>query len=346
MKSQKQQTKQTPIRLHLELKGDYFGKYEKVLLKRYGESLTGDMITRDILIPVDMPLHNLHYAIQKLFGWRNSHLRRFYLPDSIYQQLTRGTVRGWSELVGHVFQTPSAAEVDIFWDDDYKSGNFNTWLKKKYTGPYVYRGKLEHLDIAQRDIAAMMDYYKLIDVRESFSAFMGRREQGGADSVRVLKKAPLIDLTLDEMHASLMVDSTDHLLERLEVNQVLAYEDEELEAEELFPLTNVLWYNYDFGDNWTVKITKHRNAKDLIKSNRIDATQWNEAIAIVESEHRPVCLDMQGVNVFDDVGGLQGFVDFLRLIYEEEDQEVAKSYRAWGKSQGWKPDKQSIWKVL
>lgn len=44
------------------------------MMKRYGESLTGNSITRDILIPADMPLHNLHYAIQKLFGFQNSHL--------------------------------------------------------------------------------------------------------------------------------------------------------------------------------------------------------------------------------------------------------------------------------
>lgn len=63
----------TPMRLHLELKDDYLSDYQKRMLRRYGESISGDSITRDILIPSDMPLHNLHYAIQKLFGWQNSH---------------------------------------------------------------------------------------------------------------------------------------------------------------------------------------------------------------------------------------------------------------------------------
>ena len=55
-----------PVHLHLELKDDYLNDAEKAILHRYGESSTGDSISRDILIPSDMPLHNLHYAIQKL----------------------------------------------------------------------------------------------------------------------------------------------------------------------------------------------------------------------------------------------------------------------------------------
>ena len=66
-----------PVCLHLELKDDYLSDYQKRMLKRYGESSTGTSIMMDILIPSDMPLHNLHYAIQKLYGWNNSHFRRF-----------------------------------------------------------------------------------------------------------------------------------------------------------------------------------------------------------------------------------------------------------------------------
>lgn len=106
--------KVNPIRLHLELKDEYMSDYQKRMLRRYGESSTGDSITRDILIPSDMPLHNLHYTIQKLFGWQNSHLREFKLEDDIYHQLTNRTVRGWSDLVGVLFQPPAVAEGDLF----------------------------------------------------------------------------------------------------------------------------------------------------------------------------------------------------------------------------------------
>ena len=55
----------TPVRLHLELQDDYLSDYQKRMLRRYGESISSDSITRDILIPSDMPLHNLHYADRK-----------------------------------------------------------------------------------------------------------------------------------------------------------------------------------------------------------------------------------------------------------------------------------------
>jgi hypothetical protein len=84
----------TSVHLHLELKGEYLTEYQKRMLKRYGESSTGESICRDILIPSDMPLHNLHYTIQKLYGWQNSHLRSFHLPEEVYQKLTGGTVKG------------------------------------------------------------------------------------------------------------------------------------------------------------------------------------------------------------------------------------------------------------
>ena len=120
-----------PIHLHLELVSDYMSDEEEVMLKRYGESSTGTIISRDILVPFDMTLHALHYTIQKLFGWQNSHLRRFILSEG---------------------------EHDLFWDDDYDSGNFNAWLRKKYTGPYYFRGQLEHYEQAREDIETLQNY--------------------------------------------------------------------------------------------------------------------------------------------------------------------------------------------
>ncbi len=48
------------MRLHLELKDDYLSDYQKRMLRRYGESISGDSITRDILIPSDMPRCSIH----------------------------------------------------------------------------------------------------------------------------------------------------------------------------------------------------------------------------------------------------------------------------------------------
>src|SRR5690625_1711992 len=228
----------TPVRLHLELKDDYLSDYQKRMLGRYGESSTGDSITRDILIPSDMPLHNLHYAIQKLFGWQNSHLRSFYLPEDMYNTLTDGTVKGWSDLVGVLFQPPSEAERDLFWDDDYERGSITTWLRKKYTGPYTYGGTMEHPEIAKQDVQALLDRFKMLEVRESFNDYFERSKQDENAEVRVIKKAPLIELTLEEMNSSLMIEGgTESLLERLAVNKVIAAQGEKIASEGVFPVT-------------------------------------------------------------------------------------------------------------
>ena len=57
-----------PIRLHLKLENKYADSESKRILRKYGRSSTGTSIERDILIPSDMTLHALHYAIQRLYG--------------------------------------------------------------------------------------------------------------------------------------------------------------------------------------------------------------------------------------------------------------------------------------
>lgn len=330
----------TPVGLHLELRNDHLSDDQKRMLKRYGESRSGNSITRDILVPSDMPLHNLHYVIQRLFGWQNSHLRSFYLPENIYHQLTNGTVRGWSDLVGVLFQPPSEAEGDIFWDDDYERGSFKVWLRKKYTGPYIYGGTMEHPEIARKDIQELLDRFKILEVQESFHDFLKRKKQDKNAEVKIIKKAPLIDLTLEEMESSLMLEGdTESLLERLEVNKVIAAQDEDMNLQELFPVTKELIYNYDFGDHWEVSITKHKDCEDLIKDNLIAAYELEHAENIVLTKHQPVCIHKAGLSVLDDVGGLGGFADFLGMIYEGEDKEESSRLRAWAKSLGWNATK-------
>ena len=332
----------TPVRLQLELKDEYLSDYQKRMLKRYGESISGDSITRDILIPSDMPLHNLHYTIQKIFGWKNSHLRSFYLPEQIYNKITGSTVKGWSDLVGILFQPPSEAENDVFWDDDYERGSFKVWLKNKYIGPYIYGGTMEHPEIARQDIQEFLEHFKILEVREFFSEYMKRKERDQNTEIKIIKRAPLIDLTLEEMNASIIIDGgTESLLERLEVNKVIAAQDEDISSEELFPVTKELIYNYDFGDNWIVKITKYKDCGDLIKQNIIDEYELEEAEEILLDKHKPVCINKVGISVLDDVGGLSGFADFLGVIYEGEDKEETSSARAWAKSLGWSASKVS-----
>lgn len=324
------------VHLHLELKSDHLDDAEKAILRKYGESSTGDSISRNILIPSDMPLHNLHYAIQRLFGWQNSHLRRFVLPEEIYNRLTDRTVKGWTDLVGILFQPPGECEHDVFWDDDYQSGSIKTWLKKKYSRPYFFHGIMEDYDMAQNDIKQLIDRFPIIEVQESFSDYMNRSKGKDKAKPRIIKKAPLIELTLEEMNNSISMEGgTESLLERLEVATVLAFKDDVCNNHDIFPVTHKLIYNYDFGDDWTITITKEKDCKELLQKGYISKDELLDAEATVLTKHKPVCIYKDGVFVLDDVGGLHGFVSFLKEIYEGEDKEERSNYKAWAQSLGW-----------
>ena len=335
------------LRLRLELRTEYLSNHEKIMLKRYGEAPTGEVISRDILIPSDMPLHNLHYAIQRLFGWQNSHLRRFYLPDAIYENLTGGKVKGWADLVGILFQPPSEGDHDLFWDDDYESGSVNSWLKKKYTGPYHFHGLLEVPVMARRDLEAFLDFYQDLEVKESFSSFLERLEEDENAKLRILRRAPAIELTLDELHRSVIMDNgTERLLERLTVKDVLAAEGQPLAQEDLFPLTHELLYNYDFGDNWEISIRRMDHADDLIHDHKASMEEIRQGVAYVLTRHQPICLYKEGLSPMDDVGGLSGFARFLYDVYEGEDRKESAALLRWAKSLGWNPNKKAITKLL
>jgi len=330
------------VRLRLELKNSFLTDYERKMLKRYGESATGDSIIRDILIPSDMPLHNLHYTIQKLYGWQNSHLRSFHLPEELYNKLTKRTVKGWADLVGILFQPPSELEGELFWDDDYQSGSINAWLKKKYTGPYIYGGTIEYLENARQDVQELLHRFNKIEVRESFNDFMKRAEKDEHAELKIIKEASLIDLTLEEMEESLYIEGgTDNLLETLEVDKILAYQ-EVLATVDFFPVTKELIYNYDFGDDWIVNITKHKNCDDLIKQNLIDNQELKDAKQLVLDKHQPVCIHAEGLSVLDDVGGLSGFANFLGEIYEGTNKSESSEARSWARSLGWSARKVSV----
>ena len=146
------------VRLHLELQDELNAK-DRETLKRYGNVKYGDHISRDVIVPEDIPLYAIHYMIQRLFGWQNSHLHRFELPDELFKSFTENNTVIWSELVGIMFRSPFMDEGDEFWADDYKRGSFKNWLTKKYTGPYLSQCHGEGL-IACRD--SMRDFRKQI----------------------------------------------------------------------------------------------------------------------------------------------------------------------------------------
>ena len=129
------------MRLHLELVMEEHSEEEKAerlrVLRSYGDVCYGESISRDIIVPADMPLYALHYVIQKAFGWQNSHLHSFTVPEERLLNLTWDTMAGWLDMVGLVLRSPLMGEEERFWADDYDEDmDFNYWLRKLYTGPY------------------------------------------------------------------------------------------------------------------------------------------------------------------------------------------------------------------
>ena len=123
--------------LHMELYSDYEYDEDTEALKKYGKLKYGDHISRDIVVPSDIPLYAMHYMIQRAFGWENSHLHEFTMSEERFADLCNDNAAMWSTLVGVLFRSPLMNEEDEFWADDYNEGSFKNWLRSKYTGPYL-----------------------------------------------------------------------------------------------------------------------------------------------------------------------------------------------------------------
>ena len=120
-------------------------------------------------------------------------------------------------------------------------------------------------------------------------------------------------------------------------------------------LTDTLYYNYDFGDNWHVKVSASLGAADLIEAGRLSQDELEQAVLKLLEKHRPVCIAQDGCFVLDDVGGMNGFIQFLKGInqpdkqkntaedWEQEDNEDEdygpyedkEESIEWAKSLGW-----------
>ena len=349
----RKQSGDQPLLLRLELINEWCREEDIEVLTTYGGTTERGTIVRDVMVPSDMPLHHLHYAIQRLFGWQNSHLRSFELDEKDNLRLTGDRVREWSALAGILYRGVPMDQRDKFWDDeDYAGGNFKVWLKKKYTGPYEFGGYTEAYEVVKEDIQLMQQNCPIVEVRESFHDYYERTKhlpQSKKGDVKILRKAPLMELTLKELTEAIHFDSDLlELMEKLEIRQVLGVEGSTLATfEDLVnseahpadgiipnPVTTKLVYRYDFGDNWVVHISRYDDINELLEQGVVEASWMEEARSIVEEKYKPVCVHKVGGCVMDDVGGMRGYTDFLRGIYLG-DKEEKEALKEWAKSMGW-----------
>lgn len=402
------------LRLHLELYSDYPDDKDVEILKKYGLLKYGDNISRDIVVPNDIPLYALHYVIQRAFGWENSHLRQFEIPIEKFNALC-GNASLWSNLTGIVFRSPLMEDEDEFWADDYNGGSFKNWLRKKYTGPYLSQCHGEGIFSCQEDMMTLdMDeeYYimysnaynyetdkydgeeYICDVTPGYD-YNGKKrpepkpwfnkapyrveivkfEAVPAEGLRfVFERNPMALLERLPLYAVLapgINELSDNCSkkERKHIDDLIIHDGAELfdSVHEYVskiiedqidspivqpfagPITDVLLYNYDFGDNWKIRITASENCPDLVESGRITQTELDRANVKCREVYRPVLIARDGEMLVDDVGGISGFCEFLQdinpdftgmtLEKKEEAKQRKKEMLTWAKSLGWHREK-------
>ena len=415
------------LRLHMELYDEYMtdtiADDDAEVLGKYGKVEHGRSISRDVIVPRDIPLYALHYMIQRAFGWQNSHLRQFELPKKSFLSLTNHNTSMWSRLVGILFRSPFMDEEDEFWADDYNGGSFKNWLRRKYTGPYMSQCHGEGILSCLNDMKELdenEDYYVMYsraynrasgkyDGEEYVSEVLPVRDYKGkkrpepkpwhSDEVPYRVEVVKLGKVPSEGLRFMFDRNPMALLERLPINSVLAagkfflpedgpeeerrYVDQQItgSGDEVYaraekfierivngqidapdmqvptpPVTDELLYNYDFGDNWKIRITASWNCVDLVESGRITQAELDRANVKCREVYRPVLIARDGEMLVDDVGGIHGFTEFLQKVNPElkgmdpEEKEAAKQekkeYLTWAKSLGWHREKVSDFNLL
>ncbi len=354
------------LKLHLELNTENLEQEEWDVLRKFANVKDG--ITRDIIIPMDMTLHALHYAIQKLFGWQNSHLHHFAFPKDVFNKVTENSLTKWCSLCGIYFRFPEEELDDFFWDEDYdQSKSFKTWLKNKYTGPYFYGGLGDYYYENQLCVKELKSKLPMFEVIPSFDEYL-------KDKTNKTKKIVSIDkATLEEFQRSISFGmDIDHLLERLSVLDYLKFPDgnnyfedpleESIEYLEnqleyslqtwsktianiekdfesfefliklstirLQGISDKLEYYYDYGDDWKVEIT----CTDIYYNDYLE-NELGDIVDKVLKTHSPICVASDGLPLFDDIGGIYGFVNFLKHLHKNN--KINEKLKLEAKSLGW-----------
>ncbi|NBK26656.1 MAG: hypothetical protein EOM68_32190, partial [Spirochaetia bacterium] len=166
--------------------------------------------------------HQAHYLINMAFGWTNSHLHNFQLPQPLFQTLTKGKLLEIAPVFGYYLQFPSSTFNDAFWDDDYdETKSPKTWMCSKYLKQYTYGGYSEYWIENQAEILDLAHQLPILNV----------------DSLRLneeeaSRKVKFEDATLQDLTDAIIFDGgmPDTLKESLRLNKILSKHPEEIES--------------------------------------------------------------------------------------------------------------------
>lgn len=244
-----------------------------------------------------------------------------------------GKLADWIKLCGIYFRFPTEDYKDIYWDDDYEEGiSFKSWLRKKYTGPYNYNGKWEHYhkaNQAARDLLKNYPDFKCATIEDFQYGFEVRLDE-------LLERIPIINLLAPQ---GIVIDES--IYKR--VSELCSEHEKSTVDLSVLPVSDEIIYDYDYGDGWEVSIKMsdcyYATIDEQIK--RLELYNYeainhdlSNAITSVIVKNKPVCIELDGLPVMDDVGGIHGYIDFLkknRLSLPPERDEI----RQCAKYMGW-----------
>ena len=245
------------------------------VLRTYGKLKYDKTITRDVIVPLEMPLYAVHYMIQRAFGWQNSHLHRFSLPQDRFLRITEGKAARWLDLTGILFPSPLMDDEDRFWADDYENGSFRNWLRRKYTGPYQSLNHHEGIVRCSMDRKYILQRWPELKEKPIRDVFLMFEEEPN----QLLERLPIGQVLAvsdgKRKGESDLADSFGDFLNdslKAEIAQILKSGKDEPDIQPVIQCcTDVLLYEYDFGDGWQVKITADEDCCRLIRNGRADA---------------------------------------------------------------------------
>ena len=315
------------IVLHIEL----MGNCDCEVLRKYGGVKYGESISRDVLVSPFMPLHNLHYLIQQIFGFLTYHLHDFRLPDESLEILTGGEVdERWLSLMGYLFKNPLRSEDADFWDDDYEGGSQKKYMRSKYTGPYDRMCPEERYLVCRKDAARIR---KIIEANKDRATnpwtYFEMEPFALRECLTIFEVLDIYDDGLPSSYEEYWDD----------ISPLLPGKNDHDEPF-VFPAAKELVYTYDYGDDWEFRITPHTDVEYLLKDGRIRLSSLREDIKYNSECLRPVLLASDGYNPVEDVGGASGYCAFLCGINGEDcgpyPYDDVEESRAWAHSLGWK----------
>lgn len=74
-------------------------------------------ISREILVPANASLYDLHLYTQKLFGWRDFYTHKFSLCDEDFIRVTKGNREVYDHLCGILFRSEQSCSFDWYWHE-------------------------------------------------------------------------------------------------------------------------------------------------------------------------------------------------------------------------------------